>query len=122
MMPSSVHGCRVDKSDQGAPLSLATAYWSVPPSLHGPKDTSAGDTRLLRAYESLQRCLQEAGLPETVDRTNETRLGSEERDSTSCCVCVLANPADCMALLDEGSRECPGRTDVRTPHTHTWPR
>ncbi|CAM9204773.1 unnamed protein product [Lampetra fluviatilis] len=71
----SAHGCRVDKCDQPPPLSLAPAYWSLPPSLHGPKETGPGDTRLLRAYESLQRGLQEAGLPETVDRTNETRLG-----------------------------------------------
>ncbi|XP_078740852.1 carnosine synthase 1-like, partial [Lampetra fluviatilis] len=105
--PLSAHGCRVDKCDQPPPLSLAPAYWSLPPSLHGPKETGPGDTRLLRAYESLQRGLQEAGLPETVDRTNETRLGCEEKAATSCCVCVLANPAHCMALLAEGSRECP---------------
>ncbi|CAM9204698.1 unnamed protein product [Lampetra fluviatilis] len=74
--PLSAHGCRVDKCDQPPPLSLAPAYWSLPPSLHGPKETGPGDTRLLRAYESLQRGLQEAGLPETVDRTNETRLGN----------------------------------------------
>ncbi|XP_074087046.1 carnosine synthase 1 [Macrotis lagotis] len=56
-------------------------------------------------YNLLQSCLQQAGLPETVDRTLEPHPGCPGREVT---LCVLGSPSSFFSVLLEGGVQSPG--------------
>ncbi|KAK3586588.1 hypothetical protein CHS0354_027723 [Potamilus streckersoni] len=62
------------------------------------------DKNILIYYEVLQYALYETGCPETIDRTSQPRIVS--KDATS--ITILSSPVECMAVLMEGGRCCPG--------------
>ncbi|KAL3855360.1 hypothetical protein ACJMK2_014575 [Sinanodonta woodiana] len=64
------------------------------------------DENIMSYYESLQYILYETGYPETVDRTNQPI--SVQKDEVS--ICILSSPVQCMSILMEGSRRCPGNS------------
>ncbi|KAL3855356.1 hypothetical protein ACJMK2_014571 [Sinanodonta woodiana] len=55
-------------------------------------------------YEALQYTLYETGCPETVDRTNQPK--TVLKDAVS--ITILSSPVECMTVLMEGGRQCPG--------------
>ncbi|XP_068944502.1 carnosine synthase 1 isoform X1 [Petaurus breviceps papuanus] len=56
-------------------------------------------------YNLLQSCLQQAGLPETVDRSPEPRPGCPGVEVT---MCVLGSPSSFFSVLLEGGTQSPG--------------
>ncbi|XP_056657190.1 carnosine synthase 1 isoform X1 [Monodelphis domestica] len=56
-------------------------------------------------YNLLQSCLQQAGLPETVDRTLEPRQGCPGMEVT---MCLLGSPSSFFSVLLEGGAQSPG--------------
>ncbi|KAK3602003.1 hypothetical protein CHS0354_024783 [Potamilus streckersoni] len=62
------------------------------------------DENVLNYYEALQYTLYETGCPETIDRTSQPRTVSKGASS----ITILSSPVECMAILMEGGRRCPG--------------
>ncbi|MBV99174.1 Carnosine synthase 1, partial [Eschrichtius robustus] len=56
-------------------------------------------------YSLLQSCLQQAGLPETQDRTQVPRTGCPGAEVT---LCILGSPSTFLSLLLEGGVQSPG--------------
>ncbi|XP_027711983.1 carnosine synthase 1 [Vombatus ursinus] len=56
-------------------------------------------------YNLLQSCLQQAGLPETVDRSLEPHPGCPGVEVT---ICVLGSPSSFFSVLLEGGAQSPG--------------
>ncbi|KAL3855357.1 hypothetical protein ACJMK2_014572 [Sinanodonta woodiana] len=62
------------------------------------------DENIMIYYEILQYTLYETGCPETIDRTSQPRSVSKHATS----ITILSSPVECMAVLMEGGRCCPG--------------
>ncbi|KAK3586596.1 hypothetical protein CHS0354_027737 [Potamilus streckersoni] len=62
------------------------------------------DNHIMEYYESLQYTLYETGYPETLDRTSQPSYAPKDAVS----ICILSSPVECMAILMEGGRRCPG--------------
>ena len=67
------------------------------------------DADILDYYNALQYTLYETNCPETADRTNAPR-GSD--NDTNVAIAVLSSPVECMAILLEGGRQCPGNVHL----------
>ncbi|KAL3855372.1 hypothetical protein ACJMK2_014583 [Sinanodonta woodiana] len=72
------------------------------------------DAGVLNYYNILKNMLQETGYPETLDRTNQPKSTTLEDIS----ICILSSPAECMAILLEGGKRCPG--DMLLVLSSTW--
>ncbi|KAL3855373.1 hypothetical protein ACJMK2_014584 [Sinanodonta woodiana] len=72
------------------------------------------DKCVLDYYNILQNMLQETGYPETGDRTSQPKSTTLEDIS----ICILSSPAECMAILLEGGKRCPG--DMLLVLSTTW--
>ncbi|XP_043940009.1 carnosine synthase 1 [Protopterus annectens] len=83
------------------------AYWKRDVSLDCKAEKTEGkpSAKVMQLYDMLQYTLQESGLPETVDHSNEPRTGHTPSD---LAICVLGSPAHYMSVLLEGGRQCPG--------------
>ncbi|CAC5368312.1 CRNS1 [Mytilus coruscus] len=73
------------------------------------------DVNIQDYYNALQYSLFENNLPETVDRTKQPR--TRKRD-TEVAIVVLGSPVECLAILLEGGRQCPG--DMLLVLSPTW--
>ncbi|VDH96479.1 carnosine synthase [Mytilus galloprovincialis] len=73
------------------------------------------DVNIQDYYNALQYSLFENNLPETFDRTKQPR--TRKRD-TEVAIVVLASPVECLAILLEGGRQCPG--DMLLVLSPTW--
>ncbi|XP_063411396.1 carnosine synthase 1-like [Mytilus trossulus] len=75
----------------------------------GPPDSTVSltkdDVHIQDYYNALQYSLFENNLPETIDRTQKPRTCHPD---TEVAIVVLASPVECLAILLEGGRQCPG--------------
>ncbi|CAC5423555.1 CRNS1 [Mytilus coruscus] len=75
----------------------------------GPPDSTVSltkdDVHIHDYYNALQYSLFENNLPETIDRTQIPRT---RHPDTEVAIVVLASPVECLAILLEGGRQCPG--------------
>ena len=94
--------CKWDRS-----VELGPVHTSIPI----PKE----DAHIYTYYDALQYTLYETNYPETVDRTHTPRSNPPESQTT---IVVLSSPVECMAILLEGSRACPG--DMLLVMSTTW--
>ena len=75
-----------------------------------------GEDRYIQSYyDALQYTLFETNHPETEDRTAQPR-GCQPRSGVS--IALLSSPVECMAILMEGGRQCPG--DMLLVMSTTW--
>ena len=88
-------------------VGLGPVHKSVPI----PKE----DEHIYSYYDALQYTLYETNFPETEDRTHTPRNNSPESRTT---IVILSSPVECMAILLEGSRTCPG--DMLLVMSTTW--
>lgn len=92
--------------------------WRTDVNLDSPNPSNPfkkEDEHINDYYNSLQYSLYEHNLPETVDRTKEPRKGVP---STSVSIVLLSSPVECLAMLLEGSKKCPG--DMLLVLSPTW--
>ena len=73
------------------------------------------DEHIYNFYDVLQNTLYETNYPETVDRTGNPRTNHPASGTT---IVVLSSPYDCMSILLEGGRTCPG--DMLLVLSTTW--
>ncbi|CAC5390296.1 CRNS1 [Mytilus coruscus] len=75
----------------------------------GPPDSTVSltkdDLHIHDYYNALQYSLFENNLPETIDRTQIPRT---RHPDTEVAIVVLASQVECLAILLEGGRQCPG--------------
>lgn len=88
-------------------VELGPVHNSVPV----PKE----DEHIYSYYDALQYTLYETNYPETEDRTHTPRSDPPESGAT---IVVLSSPVECMAILLEGGRTCPG--DMMLVMSTTW--
>nr|KAF6324199.1 carnosine synthase 1 [Myotis myotis] len=69
-----------------------------------PEGAEAG-ARTAYYYSLLQSCLQQAGLPETQDRSQAPRTG---RPGAEVTLCILGSPSTFLSVLLEGGVQSPG--------------
>ena len=88
-------------------VDLSSPYPDVP--------LTKDDKHIYNYYNALQYSLFENKLPETIDRTKEPRT---QNPNTGVSIVVLSSPVECLAILLEGGRQCPG--DMLLVMSPTW--
>ena len=76
---------------------------------------SKEDKHIYNFYDDLQCTLYETNYPETEDRTDNPRTNRPESGIT---VAVLSSSVECIGILLEGGRTCPG--DMLLVMSSTW--
>lgn len=92
--------------------------WRTDKDLGSPDPTeklTADDKHIDDYYNALQYSLFECNLPETIDRTDDPRI---QVSDTNIAIVVLSSPVECLAILTEGGRQCPG--DMLLVMSPTW--
>ncbi|XP_056016252.1 carnosine synthase 1-like isoform X1 [Ostrea edulis] len=73
------------------------------------------DKHIYNYYDALQYSLYETNYPETEDRTMNPRTSPPD---TGISIVILSSPVECMAILLDGGRRCPG--DMLLVMSKSW--
>lgn len=79
------------------------------------KEVPENDKHIYNYYDALQYTLYETNYAETEDRTTDPRT---TLPGSGISIVILASPVECMAILLEGGRRCPG--DMLLVMSKSW--
>ncbi|XP_062594790.1 carnosine synthase 1-like [Saccostrea cucullata] len=79
------------------------------------EEAPENDKYIENYYDALQYSLYETNFPETVDRTEDPRTTPP---ASGISIVVMSSPVECMAILLEGGRQCPG--DMLLVMSKSW--